>query len=216
MFDEIAKRYDLLNHLLSLGQDYYWRRVMTRELGIKAAERVLDLAAGTGDSSIGFLKTGAQVVGLDLSINMLKVAQKKIADPGFAVIHGSAYEMPFHDRSFDGLACAFGIRNMHETPRALSEIFRVIKPGGRVVILEFSMPVGWFRPVYRFYLKNAVPAVAALFSERSAYEYLGDSIGKFYTPAAFRKLMEDAGFVNCRQIPLSFGTVYLHRAERSR
>lgn len=189
---------------------------MTRELGIKAAERVLDLAAGTGDSSIGFLKTGAQVVGLDLSINMLKVAQKKIADPGFAVIHGSAYEMPFHDRSFDGLACAFGIRNMHETPRALSEIFRVIKPGGRVVILEFSMPVGWFRPVYRFYLKNAVPAVAALFSERSAYEYLGDSIGKFYTPAAFRKLMEDAGFVNCRQIPLSFGTVYLHRAERSR
>ncbi|HSW62205.1 MAG TPA: ubiquinone/menaquinone biosynthesis methyltransferase [Dissulfurispiraceae bacterium] len=216
MFDDIAKRYDILNHLLSLGQDFYWRHRMTRELGIKAAERVLDLAAGTGDSSLGFLKTGAHVVGLDLSYNMLKVAQKKIAHPAFHVMQGSAYAMPFLDASFDGLTCAFGIRNMHETPQALSEIFRVIKPGGRVVILEFSMPDGWFSPVYRFYLKNAVPGVAALFSERSAYEYLGDSIGKFYTPAAFRKLMEEAGFINCRQTPLSLGTVYVHRAERPR
>lgn len=216
MFDDIAKRYDFLNHLLSLGQDYWWRHVMTRELAVRSGERVLDLAAGTGDSSLGFLKRGARVVGLDLSFNMLKVAQEKIVHPDFAVMHGSAYEMPFQDRSFDGLTCAFGIRNMHETPKALAEIYRVLKPGGRVVILEFSMPVGWFRPIYRFYLRHAIPGIAAFFSERSAYEYLGDSIEKFYTPEAFRKLMEDAGFISCRQIPLSLGTVYAHRAERPR
>ncbi len=214
MFDEIAKRYDFLNHLLSFGQDYYWRSVMTCELGARRGERMLDLATGTGDSSIGLLKQGANVIGLDLSFNMLKVAQMKIAQSGFAVMQGSAYEMPFRDASFDGLTCSFGIRNMHETPRALAEIFRVVKPGGRVVMLEFSMPYGWFRPLYRFYIRKAIPAVAALFSERSAYEYLGDSIENFYSPAAFRKLLEDAGFVDCRQIPLSLGTVYAHRAER--
>ncbi len=214
VFDDIAKRYDFLNHLLSMGQDYYWRHVMTRELGVHAGERLLDLAAGTGDSSLGLLKKGAHVVGLDLSFNMLNIAQAKIANPVFAVMQGSAYQMPFRDTSFDGLTCSFGIRNMHETPKALAEMFRVVKPGGRIVILEFSMPHGWFRPLYRFYVRKAIPAVASLFSERSAYEYLGDSIEKFYPPDDFRKLMEDAGFINCRQIPLTLGTVYAHRAER--
>ncbi|HMK43568.1 MAG TPA: ubiquinone/menaquinone biosynthesis methyltransferase [Dissulfurispiraceae bacterium] len=214
MFDDIAQRYDFLNHLLSFGQDYYWRRVMTRELAASGGEYILDLAAGTGDSSLGFLRSGAQVSGLDLSFNMLNLARKKIPDGRFVPLQGSAYAMPFRDNSFDAVACAFGIRNMHETPKALAEIFRVTKPGGRLVILEFSMPAGWFRPIYRFYLKSVLPAIATLFSKRSAYEYLGDSIEAFPNPEAFRKLLSDAGFVRCRQIPLSLGTVYAHRAER--
>lgn len=212
MFDDIAKRYDFLNHLLSLGQDYYWRRVMTRELAVKQGEHILDLAAGTGDSSLGFLRQGATVVGLDLSRNMLAIAQAKLAGLPFTAVQGSAYEMPFADASFDGLTCAFGIRNMPETARALGEIYRVLKPGGRIVILEFSMPTGWFRPIYRLYLKTVIPAISWFLSDRSAYEYLGDSIEKFYTPDAFRTLLEQGGFTGIRQIPLSLGTVYAHYA----
>jgi demethylmenaquinone methyltransferase/2-methoxy-6-polyprenyl-1,4-benzoquinol methylase len=214
MFDDIAKRYDFLNHLLSLGQDYYWRRVMTRELAVKPGERILDLAAGTGDSSRGFLRQGATVVGLDLSQNMLAIAKTKLAGMPFTAVQGSAYDMPFPDAAFDGLTCAFGIRNMPETAQALGEIYRVLKPGGRIVILEFSMPTGGFRPIYRLYLKTIIPAVSCFLSDRSAYEYLGDSIEKFYSPAAFRTLLEDGGFTSIRQIPLSLGTVYAHYAQK--
>lgn len=214
MFDDIAKRYDLLNHLLSLGQDFYWRRVMTRELSAQPGQLILDLAAGTGDSSLGLLKQGAEVIGLDLSHNMLAIARAKLAGMSFAAVQGSAYAMPFHDSSFDGLTCAFGIRNMPETPKALAEIFRVLKPGGRMVILEFSMPTGWFRPMYRLYLRAVIPAISQVLSDRSAYEYLGDSIEKFYTPPAFRELLHRAGFTAIKQIPLSLGTVYAHAAQK--
>lgn len=214
MFDDIAQRYDLLNHLLSLGQDFYWRHVMTRELSAQPGELILDLAAGTGDSSLGFLKRGAEVIGLDLSHNMLAIARTKLAGMSFTAVQGSAYAMPFQDSSFEGLTCAFGIRNMHETPKALAEIYRVLKPGGRMVILEFSMPAGWFRPIYRLYLRSVIPAVSCFLSDRSAYEYLGDSIEKFYTPSAFRDLLHHAGFAAIRQIPLSLGTVYAHYAQK--
>lgn len=214
MFDNIAKHYDILNHLLSLGQDFYWRSVMTRELAAKPGERILDLAAGTGDSSRGFLKHGAVVTGLDLSSNMLAIAQTKLAGMAFTAVQGSAYEMPFRDNSFDGATCAFGIRNMPDTARALGELFRVIRPGGRLVILEFSMPTGWFRSPYRLYLKTVIPAISCFLSDRSAYEYLGDSIEKFYTPSVFHDLLLAAGFGVVRQIPLSFGTVYAHYAEK--
>jgi demethylmenaquinone methyltransferase/2-methoxy-6-polyprenyl-1,4-benzoquinol methylase len=214
MFDEIAYRYDLLNHLLSLGQDIYWRKVMTRLLQVKANEMILDLAAGTGDSSYGLLRQGAKVVGLDLSHAMLSIARSKLQGFPFMAVQGSAYAMPFRDDYFDGVTCAFGIRNMPDTRKALQEMYRVVKPGGRIVILEFSLPTGWFRPIYRWYLRVVIPAVSHLLSKRSAYEYLGESIEKFYTPTAFRELMLEVGFVSIRQLPLSLGSVYAHYAEK--
>jgi demethylmenaquinone methyltransferase / 2-methoxy-6-polyprenyl-1,4-benzoquinol methylase len=211
-FDDIAQRYDFLNHLLSAGQDYYWRRAMVRALAPSPGELILDLASGTGDSARGIAKKGVDVVGIDISFNMLSLAKQKLRRMQYRVVQGSGYSMPFRTETFDGAVCAFGIRNMHETADAIREIFRVMKKGGRMVFLEFSMPRGIIRRPYLFYLRKVLPAAASLFSSREEYDYLGDSIEKFYSPETFAQLLMDAGFSRCEKTGLSLGCVYIHKA----
>lgn len=218
MFDKIVQRYDFLNHLFSFGQDIWWRKKMASEACRSEEKTVLDLATGTADSAIALIKRTAKVVGADISYEMLKAGKKKIEEKGmlssFIPISASAYQLPFKDEFFDAVTCAFGIRNMHETGLALKEIYRVIKPGGRIIVLEFSLPQGFIRKVYLIYLKKFVPFIASFFSVSSAYEYLGSSIEGFYKPQEFIVLLESCGFVNIKAIPLTFGCVYLYVGEK--
>jgi len=213
MFDRIVERYDFLNRVLSFGQDIFWRKKMATEAVNKETQLVLDLATGTGDSAKELLKKGVKVIGVDISFEMLGIAKQKIQND-FIPVSASAYELPFRDKTFDTVTCAFGIRNMHETEIALREIRRVIKDDGKIIILEFSLPSGFFRKPYLFYLKKIVPFVASLFSVRTAYEYLGSSIEKFYKPIDFIELLQNCGFKNIKTHSLSFGAVYLYMGEK--
>lgn len=217
MFDKIVGRYDFLNHLFSFGQDILWRKKMAEEVNCQSSI-VLDLAVGTADSASVLMKKGAKVLGIDISFEMLKTGTEKIKtkfnatlqNASFYPINASAYQLPLKDASVDAVTCAFGIRNMHDTEYALKEIYRVLKKGGRVVILEFSLPQNMFRKPYLFYLKKIIPMIASAFSVKSAYEYLGSSIEEFYKPAEFARLLESVGFKNIKTTPLSFGCVYLY------
>ncbi len=213
MFDKIVLRYDFLNRLLSFGQDILWRKKMATEAVKDEAQIVLDLAVGTGDSAKALFKKGVKVIGVDISFEMLKIAKGKI-QKNFNTLSASAYELPFKDKTFDAVTCAFGIRNMHETEIALKEINRVIRDNGKIIILEFSLPKGFLRKPYLLYLKKIVPFVASFFSSRSAYEYLGSSIEGFYKPEEFSELLQSCGFKNIKIHSLSFGTVYLYVGEK--
>lgn len=215
MFDRIERNYDLLNHALSAGLDYWWRRVMVRELLPLRGDRILDLATGTGDSAAELVRKGYRVTGVDLSAQMLMRARQKIRSANFSVVLASGYELPFRAETFDGATCAFGIRNMPDTGRALAEIHRVLDRGGKVVFLEFSMPAGIIRRPYRLYLRHVIPRLASLISQREAYEYLGDSIERFHSPDEFARLILDAGFSTCTKKPLSIGLVWIHRAVKA-
>lgn len=218
MFDRIVGRYDFLNHLLSFGQDFFWRKKMAEQAVNSGTTLVLDLATGTADSAQAVLKRGAKVVGVDISFEMLRAGKEKIKgknkDALFYPIVASAYKLPFMNECFDAVTCAFGIRNMHETESAVKEIYRVIKRGGRIVILEFSLPERFLRKPYLIYLKKFVPIIASFFSVRSAYEYLGSSIEGFYKPGEFIKLLENCGFENIKAYSLSLGAVHLYVGER--
>ncbi|MCX7769760.1 MAG: ubiquinone/menaquinone biosynthesis methyltransferase [Proteobacteria bacterium] len=215
MFDNIASKYDFLNHLLSLGQDFYWRSVMARELyPLRENSLVCDLATGTGDSAKVIAKRGFKVIGVDLSTKMLDISRKKLSNLPFIPSVGSAYELPFKDESFDAITCSFGIRNMHSYDIALKEIRRILKKGGKAIFLEFTIPQNFIKPAYEFYMKYILPNIAGLFSKKDAYEYLYDSIKNFPDPDRFANMLIDAGFVGVKQIPLSFGTVFVHKAFR--
>jgi demethylmenaquinone methyltransferase / 2-methoxy-6-polyprenyl-1,4-benzoquinol methylase len=140
------------------------------------------------------------------------MSMHKLRGLQYDAVQGSAYSLPVRSGTFEGATCAFGIRNMHETKDALKEIFRVMKNGGRMVFLEFSMPQGMIRSPYRFYLRKMLPGIASLFSSREAYDYLGDSIEKFYSPDGFSGLILDAGFSRVEVSALSMGCVYIHKA----
>jgi demethylmenaquinone methyltransferase / 2-methoxy-6-polyprenyl-1,4-benzoquinol methylase len=211
-FSKIADRYDFLNHLLSFGLDFCWRRAMIKALSPKAGDVIMDLATGTGDSARPVVRKGILVIGIDISNEMLLGAKRKIPDSTYNVILGSAYDIPVKSGTFSGATCAFGIRNMHQTLNALKEIFRVMKKGGRVVFLEFSLPAGLIRRPYIFYLRKILPALAGLFSIREAYDYLGESIEKFHSPDEFSRLAKDAGFSRCEVKRLSMGCVYIYKA----
>ncbi len=217
MFDKIVKRYDFLNRLLSFWQDILWRKKMASLATAHQLQAtnylILDLATGTGDSAEALIKKGAKVIGADISFEMIRIAKTKIKD-SFVPVCASGYQLSFKDNIFDAVTCAFGIRNMHETELALREIYRVLKKNGKIVILEFSLPEGFFRKPYLFYLKKIIPFVASLFSVRSAYEYLGSSIDGFYKPKEFLDLLESCGFRNATSISLSFGCVHLYVAEK--
>ncbi|MGB9711426.1 MAG: bifunctional demethylmenaquinone methyltransferase/2-methoxy-6-polyprenyl-1,4-benzoquinol methylase UbiE [Thermodesulfovibrio sp.] len=219
MFDRIVRRYDFLNHLLSFGQDFFWRKKMAEQAINDSTPIVLDLATGTGDSATALLKSGARVVGVDISFEMLRAGNKKIKknikNAIFSPIVASGYKLPFRNECFDAVTCAFGIRNMHDTESAMKEIYRVMKKGGKIVILEFSLPEGFFRNLYLLYLKKIVPFIASFFSVRSAYEYLGSSIDGFYKPHEFIKLLENCGFSNIKTISLSFGCVYIYVGKKN-
>jgi demethylmenaquinone methyltransferase/2-methoxy-6-polyprenyl-1,4-benzoquinol methylase len=220
MFDGVARRYDFLNHFLSLGIDLYWRRQAVQALRLENGQHLLDVATGTGDQGFSALKAAdIQVTGLDFSFNMLKLAQKKIRhrklEKRFRVVQGDAENLPFSDNSFEALSISYGIRNVGTISRALAEFQRVLKPGGRVAILEFAEPESWFfGGLYRFYFDHILPKVAGLFSSESAYTYLPESVRHFPSRQAFKDQLTAAGFQVVRHRNLTFGVTVIYSGEK--
>ncbi len=215
MFDRVAERYDLLNDVLSLGQDRWWRRVVARVAGARAGERVLDLAAGTGSSSVTFTTAGADCVACDFSLGMLQVGARAHAGT-VSFVAGDALRLPFADQAFDVVTISFGLRNVADTGAALAEMLRVTKPGGRLVICEFGhLPAARLDAWYGRYLSAALPAVARRLSPAGdAYEYLASSIREWPRQAELARQMGAAGWSAIRWRDLTLGVVTVHAARR--
>ena len=214
MFSAIAARYDLANHFLSFGLDFFWRRRAARIVRAWQPERILDLATGSGDLALSLRHAcpSAQIVGADFCLPMLLVAQRKSLG-NLVVADGMA--LPFADGAFDVLTVAFGLRNMESWPSALAEMGRVLKPGGHLLVLDFSVPPAPLRWAYRPYLHHVLPRLAGLLTgEKAAYDYLGDSIEKFPCGPAMCGLIEGAGFADAQCDRLSGGIVSLYTARR--
>lgn len=212
MFDRVANRYDLVNDLLSVGQTRGWRKATVSALKAQRGELILDLAAGTGTSSVEIAKTGAEVIACDLSLGMLEVGKKRHPEINF--VAGDALALPFADDTFDGVTISFGIRNVNDVQLALAEMFRVTKPGGRLVICEFSTPkASWLRKIYQNYLMKALPKVAERISSNPiAYQYLAESILAWPNQPKFASQIQASGWQEVAWRSLSGGIVALHRA----
>lgn len=220
MFDRIARRYDLLNHLLSGGLDLYWRARAIRALGFRGGERVLDVCTGTADLALAALRGRAgYVLGVDFAHEMLRIGARKLERARVTtvapLVRGDAMRLPVASGSMDAVTVAFGIRNVVEPAVALADMRRTLKPGGRLAVLEFAMPtVPLLRSLYRWYFRRVLPLIGAVISRHDeAYRYLPESVGAFYTPAAFTALLREAGFARVTATPLTFGVVYLYVAE---
>lgn len=212
MFDDVAQRYDITNDVLSLGQDRRWRRAVLDAVDPKPGERVLDLAAGTGTSSVPFHDRGARVVACDFSLGMLREGAR--ARPELSFVAGDATRLPFADDSFDAVTISFGLRNIVDPDAGLTEMLRVTKPGGRLVVCEFSHPT-WapFRTLYVEYLMRALPPIAsAVSSSPDAYVYLAESIRAWPDQRGLARRIGDAGWGSVRWRNLSGGIVALHHA----
>lgn len=214
MFDDVAERYDTTNDVLSLGQDRLWRRAVVKAVDAKPGEVVLDIAAGTGTSSEPFADSGVHVVPADFSLGMLRVGAKRRADLGFTA--ADAMGLPFADDSFDAVTMSFGLRNVADTAVALAEFLRVTKPGGRLVICEFSAPTNKaFRTIYQQYLMKSLPAVARKVSSNpESYVYLAESIQAWPDQAELATVVRDTGWDGVQWRNLSGGIVALHRAHK--
>ena len=220
MFARIAGRYDIANHLLSGGIDYWWRQRLVRAVYDSHAASVLDLATGSGDVVFALadgLAPGVTLLGMDFCQPMLDEAVKK-REENHRWTHvefrlGDGMALPLPDASFEAITISFGLRNMVNRAKALQEMRRVLKPDGRLFILEFSQPMVWFRPFYYTYLKYVLPTVAGIITgDRSAYEYLCGSIEQYPDRSAMSEEIRQAGFNSVRALPLSFGIVALHEA----
>ncbi|ASQ96199.1 MULTISPECIES: demethylmenaquinone methyltransferase [Streptomyces] len=212
MFDGVAAKYDLTNDVLSLGQARLWRKAVARAVDARAGERVLDLAAGTGTSSLPFQAAGAYVVPCDFSLGMLREGKKR--HPRLPLTAGDATRLPFADGVFDAVTISFGLRNIQDTQGALREMLRVTRPGGRVVICEFSHPT-WepFRTVYSEYLMRALPPIAtSVSSNPDAYVYLAESIRTWPDQPRLAARLRAAGWERPAWRNLTGGVVALHRA----
>ncbi|HEY0889200.1 MAG TPA: demethylmenaquinone methyltransferase [Nocardioides sp.] len=212
MFDAVARRYDLTNDVLSLGQDRRWRTEVVAAVAPQPGELVLDLAAGTGTSSEPFAEAGATVVPCDFSLGMLRVG--KSARPALPFTAGDGTRLPFADATFDAVTISFGLRNIVDPLAGLAELRRVTKPGGRLVVCEFSHPTNApFRKVYLEYLMKALPAIArAVSSSPDAYVYLAESIRAWPDQEGLARLIREAGWTRPQWRNLSGGIVALHRA----
>ncbi len=214
MFSRIAPYYDLMNRLISFSLDQKWRQEMAQ--GVPNAGLILDLAAGTGDSTLALLKAkrGAKVVALDFCEEMLKRAKPKLGkfEGRFALVQGDALDLPFADKSFDGVISAFAMRNLSDLRAALREIFRVIKPEGFFICLEISSPPEPLRFAFNFYFGRLVPFMGKIVARNpEAYNYLPQSVAQFVTPVEFAGLMEEAGFKEVKFRRLFPWAVVLHR-----
>jgi demethylmenaquinone methyltransferase/2-methoxy-6-polyprenyl-1,4-benzoquinol methylase len=221
MFDAIAARYDLLNTVLSAGLDRYWRRRAIRSLHLTGRERLLDVCTGTADVAIGAAAASpgaARVVGVDFAGAMLAHGRGKIAGAGLDarvhLVRGDAMRLPAADRSVDAVTIAFGIRNVQDTDAACREIRRVLRPGGRVAILEFGMPSApGLRQAYTWYFQRVLPRIGRLVSRHGgAYSYLPASVGAFPWGQAFADRLLAAGLIDTASRPLTLGVVYLYSA----
>ena len=214
MFDTVARRYDRTNDILSLGQDRRWRKRVVRLVDPQTGELILDLAAGTGTSSVPFATAGATVVPCDFSIGMLQVGRE--LQPGLPFVAGDGMRLPFADATFDAVTISFGLRNIQETATGLRELLRVTKPGGRIVVCEFSRPV-WkpFSHLYTNYLMRFLPWVASRVSSNpESYVYLAESIRAWPDQAELAQVMTGSGWTSVDWHNLSGGIVALHRAVR--
>jgi len=214
MFDDVAPRYDLTNDVLSMGQDRRWRREVLEAVDPKPGERVLDLAAGTGTSSQPFRDRGATVVPCDFSVGMLQVGKRNL--PHLPFTAGDGTQLPFADATFDAVTISFGLRNIVDPDAGLREMLRVTRPGGRLVVCEFSSPT-WtpFRTVYLEYLMKALPSLArAVSSSPDAYVYLAESIRAWPDQERLARRIEAAGWGRPEWRNLTGGIVALHRAQR--
>src|SRR5689334_941314 len=216
MFDDVARRYDLTNDVLSLGQDRRWRRVVVDAVDPRPGETVLDLAAGTGTSSQPFADRGATVVPCDFSLGMLRVGKRARPHLGFTA--GDGTRLPFADDTFDAVTISFGLRNIVDPDAGLREMLRVTRPGGRLVVCEFSHPTfAPFRTVYVEYLMRALPSIArAVSSSPDAYVYLAESIRAWPDQSALAARIAQAGWQSPEWRNLSGGIVALHRATADR
>lgn len=214
MFDGVAPRYDRTNTVLSFGQDRSWRRTTRAALRLRSGERCLDVAAGTGVSTEELARSGAFAVGLDLSLGMLSVGRQ--IRPGVTLVGGNALHLPFADGAFDAVTISFGLRNIADVAAALGELHRVTRPGGRLVVCEFSAPSSAaFRRVYLGYLMRALPTVARRVSANpEAYVYLAESIRAWPDQSGLATLIRSAGWANVGWRNLTGGIVALHRAVR--
>jgi demethylmenaquinone methyltransferase/2-methoxy-6-polyprenyl-1,4-benzoquinol methylase len=222
MFDSIAPRYDLVNRVISLGLDQAWRRSTVRSLSLSSGSRVLDVATGTADLAlmVASLEPGVSVVGLDPSGRMLEIAAEKIRRAGFderiSLVQGDAEELPLESNGFDGACVAFGIRNVPDRPRALAEMARVTRPGGRLAVLELSEPrAGWLSPLARFYVHELVPRLGSLLSGAAEYRYLERSIAAFPPAREFCDVISASGWRDVEARPLNFGVCHLYTARRA-
>nr|WP_269438977.1 demethylmenaquinone methyltransferase [Arthrobacter caoxuetaonis] len=212
MFDEVAPKYDIVNDVLSLGQTRRWRRLVVEAVGARRGQRVLDLAAGTGTSSEPYADAGIGVVACDFSLGMLTVGKRRRPDIDF--VAGDATNLPFADESFDAATISFGLRNVNEPQKALEEMYRVTKPGGTLVIAEFSSPVvPVWRTMYTEYLMRALPPIARkVASNPDAYVYLAESIRAWPDQDGLAAWISAAGWQDVAYRNLSGGIVAIHRA----
>ena len=224
MFDAIAPRYDLLNHTLSLGIDRGWRRRMVREVRRSGATELLDAATGTADVAIMLARKcpGARVRGVDLSAGMLEIGRRKVAGAGLSgrivLEQGDAEALPYADGAFDAVTVAFGVRNFGDIPRGLAELFRVLRPGGSLWVLEFGIPKHKiFGALYRFYFHRVLPLLGGWVSrDRRAYVYLPRSVDDFPYGEGFAALLREAGFAGGNPRNLFGGVAQLYYAKKER
>jgi demethylmenaquinone methyltransferase/2-methoxy-6-polyprenyl-1,4-benzoquinol methylase len=214
MFDRVARRYDLANHLLSGGLDLRWRHRAARIVRRWRPRKVLDLATGSGDLALAIARDlpEAEIIGADFSAEMLAVARTK----GLTnTVVADALHLPFPDNRFDVVSIAFGLRNMVDWEAALREMARVLTPAGHLLVLDFSLPRGFLRAIYRGYLHRILPPIAAVVTgEREAYKYLADSIERFPQGRTMCGLIERSGFVGAQAEPLSAGVVTIYHATK--
>lgn len=217
MFDAVARRYDTTNTVMSLGLDHHWRRRTRQALELHPGERVLDLAAGTGTSTVELALSGAYAVGCDFSLGMLRTGQARRDRRHVQIVAGDALRLPFRDGAFDAVTIAFGLRNIVDTDRALREMARVVRPGGRLVVCEFSQPT--FEPLRRLYLNYLIRGLPGLArhvsSNPDAYTYLAESIRAWPGQLPLARQIAAAGWVDVHWRNLTGGVVALHRAERA-
>lgn len=221
MFAGVAPRYDLLNHLLSASLDRRWRRRAAEALAARAGERILDLCAGTGDQALALAPSGARIVASDFCLPMLARARPKLRRVGGMApvpMAADALALPYVDGVFDGATVSFGLRNVADLDRALSELARVVRPGGRLVVLEFMVPARQpLRSLYLLYFRHVLPTVGRLLSPRgSAYSYLPSSVLEFPQRQGFTRRMRETGFVDARWRSLALGIVGLYEGTRQR
>ena len=223
MFNDIAPSYDRLNHLMSLGIDNIWRKKAIKEIVDGTQQQILDVACGTGNSTIAIAKAmepGGRVTGIDISAGMMEPLMRKAAHEGvhdrIKLLQADALQMPFEADTFHRVTCAFGIRNFEDRKKGLAEFLRVLKPGGKAVILELGIPDKPFiKTLYDIYFRHILPLIGGLISgNRAAYRYLPESVYAFPRPETFCAMMERAGFHNVRHRNFTFGLCRLFIGEK--
>jgi len=224
MFGRIARRYDVANRLLSGGMDLWWRNRFVKNVRRIKPNKILDLATGSGDVAFALsraLPPGAEVVGMDFCLPMLAEAERKKAAAetsdylNLSFLPGDGLALPLSSGSFDAVTISFGLRNLADRARGLGEMHRVLRPGGKLFVLEFSRPYRWFQPFYFFYLRKILPRLAgAVTGDRAAYVYLNDSIEQFPDRESLSQELEGAGFIAVTATAMSLGIVALHEGTK--